>query len=138
MQEALRRAGVPCLRTARVSSLKECRELCNQWGGEIPLVIKLLSGAGSQGVHFCRNVQEVMQYFTAVMAEPDFLGARNAALLLQELAQGTEYIVNTVSRAGEHVVTDIWEYHRIPVGALGNAYEYARLVRELDSSHREM
>ena len=136
MQEALRRAGVPCLRSVCVESHEACRETCSQWQG--PLVVKPLSGAGSQGVHFCRNGGEAVQYFAEVMGEPDFFGARNTALLLQEWAQGTEYIVNTVSRAGTHVVTDIWEYHKIPVGPLGNAYEYARLVREAGPVHREM
>lgn len=93
------------------------------------MVVKPLRGSASLGVHFCRGIEDVLAHFEDITNTPDFFGTRIPAMALQEWALGTEYIVNTVSRAGKHALTDIWEYHKVSVGVHGNAYEYARLVR---------
>jgi biotin carboxylase len=41
-------------------------------------------------------------------------GAQGAAVLLQEFLRGKEYIVDTVSRDGEHKTTLVWVYDRRP------------------------
>ncbi len=34
-------------------------------------------------------------------------------VLIQEYIDGTEYVVNTVSCNGKHMVTDIWVYSKV-------------------------
>lgn len=70
MQQALHKADIPCLRTVSVSQADQCFELCRAWAE--PVVLKPLSGAGSQGVHFCRDPEEAVRRFRQIMAEVNF------------------------------------------------------------------
>ena len=51
MVEALQKAGVPAIRSAKLNSVDECLQLAAEWN-TWPVVIKPLSGAGTKGVHF--------------------------------------------------------------------------------------
>lgn len=137
MAAALKAAGVPALKSALCHSVNECLQYAkeiNSW----PLVVKPLAGAGSQGVHFCHDMAELAEKCREVFQENNFFGAKNAAILLQEFAVGTEYIVNTVSLHGRHTLTDMWRYRKISIGSEGNAYDYALLVTEPDEREQEL
>lgn len=128
---ALEEAGLDHVRSARVASVEECLRTAEEWGSW-PLVVKPLSSAGTQGVHFCHGMQSLAECAGSVLSGTDLFGSKVSALLLQEYASGVEYIVNTVSFEGIHSVTDVWRYRKIPVGDEGNAYDYALLEMELD------
>lgn len=137
MTQALKKAGVPTIRSERVKNLDECLQTIRAWN-QYPIVLKPLAGAGTQGVHFCSDENEVIEHFEEIKKALDFFGSQNQEVLVQEFARGAEFIVNTVSMKGRHTVTDLWEYSKIPIGSLGNAYNYAKLVRTFEPKHLEV
>lgn len=42
------------------------------------------------------------------------VGAQGGAVLCQEFLVGPEYVVDTVTSAGEHKVTAVWKYDKRP------------------------
>ncbi len=137
MTESLKKNGVPTIRSECVGSLDECLKTIRTWN-QYPIVLKPLAGAGTQGVHFCSDEKEVIEHFKEIKKALDFFGTQNQEVLVQEFAKGTEFIVNTVSLNGRHTVTDLWEYSKIPIGSLGNAYNYAKLVRTFEPKHLQI
>lgn len=74
------------------------------------LVIKPLRSAGTDGIYFCTSEAEVREAMGALVGKKDQFGILNADVLLQEYLAGNEYVVNTTSLDGHHVVTDMWQY----------------------------
>ena len=104
MQDRVGAAGLRSVRHARA----EC------WGDvlgfldwvEMPLVVlKPLRSAGSDSIFKCRDEAQARRAFEAIIHKPNALGGVNEAVVVQEFLQGTEYIVDTVSRDGQHKVT---------------------------------
>ncbi len=128
MQQKLLQAGIPSLRSLKCHCPEECLEAASKWN-TWPVVVKPLSGAGSLGVHFCKDLKNLSEVTEQLFKEQDLFGTSNNEILLQEFAHGTEYIVNTMSREGKHFITDVWHYDKVPIGNKGNAYNFAALVR---------
>lgn len=139
MQERLRERNLPHIRGKLITSVEEAdaflreEELDNA-------VVKPKNGAGSVGVHLCHGREEILDIVKMGLSGEDMFGNESDSLLLQELLVGTEYIVNTISRDGEHYISDIWRYDKIPIGngRDGNAYNYARLVTHPNAREYEL
>ena len=138
MAQALEEAGVEGIHTTKVKTIQECEAILDRWN-TYPVVLKPLAGAATQGVHFCPDKADALEKFQKIREGLDLFGAdANEGVLVQEFVRGTEYIVNTVSHNGRHVITDVWEYSKIPIGSMGNAYNYAKLVREPEERHLQL
>lgn len=138
MAQALEEAGVEGIHTTKVKTIQECEAILDRWN-TYPVVLKPLAGAATQGVHFCLDKADALEKFQKIREGLDLFGAdANEGVLVQEFVRGTEYIVNTVSHNGRHVITDVWEYSKIPIGSMGNAYNYAKLVREPEERHLQL
>ena len=138
MAQALEEAGVEGIHTTKVKTIQECEAILDR-RNTYPVVLKPLAGAATQGVHFCPDKADALEKFQKIREGLDLFGAdANEGVLVQEFVRGTEYIVNTVSHNGRHVITDVWEYSKIPIGSMGNAYNYAKLVREPEERHLQL
>lgn len=138
MAQALEEAGVEGIHTTKVKTIQECEAILDRWN-TYPVVLKPLAGAATQGVHFCLDKADALEKFQKIREGLDLFGAdANEGVLVQEFVRGTEYIVNTVSHNGRHVITDVWEYSKIPIGSMGNAYNCAKLVREPEERHLQL
>src|SRR5579872_576839 len=73
------------------------------------IVLKPLSSSSSDGVFYCKNSSEIMNAFSSIYGNKDMYNETNEEVLAQEFLDGDEYIVNTVSRDGFHVISDIWK-----------------------------
>lgn len=107
MIDAVARAG---LRTARQIALAS-PDGAVQWAerhGRWPVVVKPLNSAGSDGVSICHSEADIRNAFAKALNRRNFMGEYNAQLLLQSYLDGPQYIVNTVSHRGRHIVTDAW------------------------------
>lgn len=63
------------------------------------------------------------------------VGAQGGAVLCQEFLVGPEYVVDTVTSAGEHKVTAVWKYDKRPCnGARSVHYVGTPLTRPLPTS----
>ncbi|MFE7132320.1 ATP-grasp domain-containing protein [Streptomyces sp. NPDC057638] len=79
---------------------------------DFPVVVKPLSSAGTDRVRLCHSDEEIEAAARAVLSGPDVYGKPNTEVLIQSYLAGTEYIVDTVSRDGAHLVCGVWRYHK--------------------------
>ncbi|MFF5445551.1 ATP-grasp domain-containing protein [Streptomyces sp. NPDC012888] len=116
--ERLRGLGIHCARqfkSADPADLVRWRKE-DPGGADRPVVVKPVSSAGTDRVHVCRTDAEIEAAAAAVLAGPDVYGKPNTEVLVQSYLEGTEYIVDTVSRDGRHFVCGVWRYHKRLVG----------------------
>ena len=102
------------------------------------MVLKPLRSAATEGVCFCRSPEELRTACLGLLGTVSQFGERNARVLVQQCAVGREFAVNTVSRNGRHVLSDLWEYHKIPTPGGAPLYDRTMLVRVLGSEHQAL
>lgn len=131
MHERLALQGLAHIRHRRSSSLAKVLEWIygpeNQ--GRFPVVIKPIDSAATQGVSICETEEEVRNAFKDLMegsgtGSRTVFNSRISEVLVQEYLQGvdststeeaSEYVVNTMSSNGRHIVTDIIRYRKLRV-----------------------
>ncbi|UFQ19060.1 MULTISPECIES: ATP-grasp domain-containing protein [Streptomyces] len=94
----------------------ELRAWHEKVGGRI--VVKPLRSAAGDGVTFCDGPDQSAAAFAAIMGRENIFSLPNLGVVAQEYLVGAEYIVNTVSRAGRHHVTDCWGSGRLSVNGI--------------------
>lgn len=77
---------------------------------DFPIVVKPAGSAGSDGCAMCHNADDVHAAYQAVAGQVNLLGSTNTHILAQEFLSGPQYIVNTVSRGGRHLLADVYLY----------------------------
>ena len=116
-QDAVKARG---LRAARSASGKAWEDVKGFAETEVlPMIVKPVESAGSDGVKLCFSLAEVRDHFQLLMQSQRFVGAQDAGVLLQEYLQGTEYVVDHVSRDGMHKTTMVWVYQKGPANGAG-------------------
>ena len=73
-------------------------------GDDKKCVIKPNNSAGSDSVFLCENEDQAINAFNTIDGHVNGLGATNHGALCQEFLQGTEFVVDGVSRDGKYKV----------------------------------
>lgn len=92
------------------------------------VVVKPRDSAASDNVFICRNENEVRFAAERILSSTNVMRSQNQSVLMQEYLQGREYVVNTVSRGGEHWLTDVWAVTKRLTKAGRNIYDFDDLV----------
>jgi biotin carboxylase len=82
---------------------------------DYPLVLKPTASAGSDNMKLCHDFEEAKVYFKHILASVHVNGGQHTEILCQEFLQGKEYVIDTVSRDGEHKTMSLWVYDKRPV-----------------------
>jgi len=114
--ETLRAAGLRATRQLLVADAEELRAWHGEIGGRV--VVKPLRSAGNDGVTFCATPEDSVAAYRAILGSTNIFAQRNEGVVAQEYLVGTEYAVNTVSGAGRHRATDVWEYAKMTVNGV--------------------
>lgn len=85
------------------------------------------SAAGTDDVFLCCTREEAATAFTRINGKRNGLGLVNDGALVQEFLAGKEYVIDKVSRDGEHKLVAIWEYDKRPVNGANFVYFGMRL-----------
>ncbi|SCK09771.1 ATP-grasp domain-containing protein [Streptomyces sp. WMMB 322] len=107
MAGALADAGLSHARTVMVRSEGELRDALDGWDA-FPVVIKPLNSAGSDGCHISADADEALSAYRGAAGRLNLMGEVNQGVLVQEFLDGTQYIVNTVSMEGRHLLTEVY------------------------------
>jgi biotin carboxylase len=111
MAVALRTAGVPHLRQISSDSAVEVAAWLRREGLEnSPIVLKPQESGGTDDVFVAMPGDDWWAKFDRILGCVNKLNIRNDKGLVQELAVGTEYEVDTYSIDGEHGLTAVWRY----------------------------
>eukprot|EP00392_Amoebophrya_sp_AT5.2_P006006 g6016.t1 len=136
MQNRLSVCGLRSIRQIFSRSVEEVlawqkESLSSFNGGTIawPIIVKPAASGGSDGVYWCHSGEDVKNAFDKELEKVNVNGVRNEKLLAQEFLRGTEYVVNSVSFAGKHVVTGIFRYKKhLDEHAKSITYESTEIV----------
>jgi hypothetical protein len=126
MSEALRAAGLRTAEALKTASAGEAVDWAAERGGA-PVVVKPLDSAGTDGVSICQDAAAIEAAFAANLGRPNALHGANEQLLVQELLEGTQLFVNSVSWDGVHHVSEVWRDNKLRLGA-NFIYDYEELL----------
>lgn len=111
MQQRLREFGLASIRSVCAASMPEASAAVESLGG-FPVVLKPLNSGGADGVSLCLNQNELVAACNQTLNQLNFFGINNDKILVQELIQGQEYVVDTVSCEGVHYTVSICRYEK--------------------------
>ncbi|MCW2239654.1 ATP-grasp domain-containing protein [Azospirillum canadense] len=114
MAETLREKGIRAVKQARVGDLASLVGWTEEHG-DWPVVVKPINSAGSDGVSICHSTADVIRAYHAIAGMTNIMGKPNHDVLVQEFLKGDEYIINSVSCAGEVYFTDLWKSWKIAI-----------------------
>lgn len=111
MAVALRTAEVPHLRQISSDRADEVAAWLRREGLEnSPIVLKPQESGGTDDVFVAMPGDDWRAKFNRILGCVNKLNIRNDKVLVQELAVGTEYEVDTYSIDGEHGLVAVWRY----------------------------
>ncbi|MFZ2315107.1 MAG: ATP-grasp domain-containing protein [Gammaproteobacteria bacterium] len=112
MGERIKNCGLIGIKQLKAKNFNDITSWIKEEGVEFPLVVKPLKSGSGEGFRFCRNIREVELAFFELLGQKDLFNQVNEALLIQEYIQGDEYVINTVSCAGQHLVSEFGIYQK--------------------------
>lgn len=127
MVEALRAAGIPVMRQLRSASHRRIARWKDHFGLR-EIIIKPVRSAGTDRVARALDHDDIRRAVRAIVGSNNRLGLREVEVVAQERLVGPEIYVNTVSRAGAHVVTEIWLETKREAGDAPFAYDTFQLL----------
>jgi len=131
-QELVKEKGLRSVRQAGGKLLSDVDEFLKS--EEMPVVVKPVESAGSDGVKLCHSYQEAVDHFHVLMNAQQKVGSQGAAVLCQEFLKGKEYVVDHVSQDGVHKTVMVWVYDKRAVN--GAAFVYHGML-PVDSESAE-
>ena len=139
MGETIRSAGLRAVKQLRASTWIEIESWLSEWSPDpFKVIVKPIDSAGSDDVTLCLSWEEVRNAFGNIMGKVNGLGIVNKAVLVQEYLEGQEYVLDMVSRDGEHKVAAIWAYDRRPINGAGFVLFGQRLLTADEPHCREL
>jgi biotin carboxylase len=125
MNQAAHDAGLQTVAQCKASSIKNIFEWVKTNVLVWPIVLKPLSSQNGDHVFFCHTEKEIITAFDTITQTNNLFGQQNDTVLAQSFNDGREYIVNTVSYAGEHWISEIWRVYKHDQTTI---YDYAEVV----------
>ena len=137
MYEALGKAGIRRIESQKITCDDDIRDFWKKYDLEI-CVIKYAESAATVGLKICSNIQDAIDHYNNIKGLPTGTGRTDSDVLIQEYIGGTEYIVDSLSCNGKHMITDIWSYAKVRSDDGTLAYDYAKLIKDLEPGHSDM
>ncbi len=138
MADALARAGLRKIEGAIVTCEEDIRKFVTD-NDLKRFVLKFAAGSGTVGLKICDSVEAGVEHYSEMLEIAKNVSlSKDQPILIQEFIGGTEYIVNTASFNGRHILTDVWVYkkYELPDGSL--VYDTCELVKDLLPGHTEL
>jgi ATP-grasp domain len=118
MVERIKKQGLRGAQQILVESEDQLRAWHTKLGGMA--ILKPLRSSSNDGVTWCHSPEESVQAFRWLNGRENVNSEPGDGVVAQEYLVGAEYLVNTVSRDGQHHVCDIWKTHRISANGVSD------------------
>ncbi|WP_236796418.1 ATP-grasp domain-containing protein [Amycolatopsis sp. GM8] len=102
------------------------------------LVVKPATSVSTDGVTLVPAGEDWRPAVTALLGRTNATGVVNDEVVIQRRMFGTEYVVNTFSHNGRHVVTDVCRYTKIAVGDSFAVYQDVEFLPTRDPAHADL
>lgn len=132
MQASLKKYGIRYIKGELCDTVEQAVEFFDS-NKLKACVVKPTHGAGSVGVRMCESREQLIENFNMLKNSANMFGEFGVKILVQEMIQGTEFIVNTVSYNGVHRLASIWRYKKEVVKGGGKAYDYCESINTLET-----
>ena len=117
MARAVAAAGVPHLRQLFSADAGEITDWLAMTGLDAePIVIKPANSGGTDDVHVVPAGGDWRSLLDRMVSQVNHLGLVNGGILVQEFAEGTEFLVDSYSVDGRHGLVDICRYTKVRKG----------------------
>ncbi len=137
MYEALGKAGIRRIESEFVKSEDDIKDFWKKYELDT-CVLKFAESAATVGLKICNSLDDALDHYRYMKTITTDFGEKDAPILIQEYIGGTEYIVDTLSCDGRHMLTDVWVYSKVRSDDGTLAYDYAKLIKELEPGHSDM
>mmetsp|Transcript_8819 Transcript_8819/g.19233 ORF Transcript_8819/g.19233 Transcript_8819/m.19233 type:complete len:434 (-) Transcript_8819:508-1809(-) len=134
MGETVRKAGLRAVKQVLASEWAVVEAFLSEWPSPFKAIVKPMDSAGSDGVTLCLSKEDVEVAFHLLIGKINGLGMVNSSILVQEYLEGQEYVIDMVSRDGEHKVAGIWLYDRRAANGAGFVL-FGQKMLEADAEH---
>lgn len=135
MALALQAAGMSCLRQVCTDRHADVEAWISENGlGGRRLVVKPPKSGGTEDVYVVEAGGDWRVHFDHILGRTNVLGLCNDAVLVQEFAAGTEYIVDTYSVDGRHGLVDVCRYAKASRGERIGIYDRVDFVAPEDTA----
>ncbi|WP_263144164.1 ATP-grasp domain-containing protein [Pseudomonas sp. RIT-PI-AD] len=126
MAERVAAAGLPVAGQLRTESAAEALAwFAARQGARV--VVKPLDSAGSDNVFICQDAAQVKAAVERILGATNLMMRANSAVLLQDYLEGDEYVINSVSHAGRHWISDVWKCRKTLSADGRKIYDYEDL-----------
>ena len=117
MAKAVAVAGVPHLRQLCSADADEIRKWLADTGlADSDLVVKPPNSGGTDDVHLVPAGGDWESLLDRMVTQVNHLGLVNGAILIQEFAEGHEYLIDSYSVDGKHGLVDVCRYTKLRSG----------------------
>jgi len=121
--ETVRAAGVRAAKQILATEWEHVEQFILDWNPTpFKVIVKPNQSAGSDDVFLCANMQETKAAFDCINGAINSCGETNEGVLVMEYLEGREYVVDSVSRDGDHKVVAIWKYDKRKANGQFNVY----------------
>jgi ATP-grasp domain len=129
MGQAVHAAGIPDLRQFASSDPGEIDAWLRETGllGK-RLVVKPVKSAGTDNVHIVPEGTDWRPFFDQIYGQVNKVGLVNEGVLVEEFAEGTEYMIDTYSADGRHGLVDVCRYTKVRRGDRIGIYDLIDFV----------
>jgi ATP-grasp domain len=129
MAHAVEEAGIPHLRQTCSDDPEEIDLWLKDTGlVDARVVVKPPKSAATDDVHVVDHGRDWRPLFDQIRGKVNAFGLRNDAVLVQEYAEGTEFVVDSYSVDGRHGLSDVCRYTKIQRGDRIGIYDLVDLV----------
>ena len=138
MHEAVRKYGIRSIRGKIIHNVEEAAEFYDELGVK-RVVVKLNMGDASVGVRICSSkAQTVQAVKDAFQTGIDHYDRPLKVMLIQEMIEGTEYIVNVAVCNGRIRLTSVYRYKKQEYPDGRKIYRYTESINELGVEQIEL
>ncbi|GAA4238667.1 ATP-grasp domain-containing protein [Actinomadura meridiana] len=138
MAKAISSAGLAMTPTICVRSVQEATAplTTTEFAGH-DLVIKPATSVSTDGVTLVPAGEDWRPAVTALIGRTNATGVTNKEVVIQRRLFGTEYVVNTFSHDGHHVVTDVCRYTKTTTNDSFAVYQDVEFLPADDPMHTD-
>lgn len=135
MAQAAKAAGLPHLRQICSEDPDEIDRWLRETGLDTGrVVVKPPKSAATDNVHVVDTGKDWRPLFDQIYGHINEFGLRNEAVLVQEYAEGTEFLIDSYSVDGRHGLVDVCRYTKVQKGDRIGIYD---LVDFIEPDHPE-
>ena len=124
MAQVVARAGIPHLRQICSADPDEIAKWISDSGlAGSRLVVKPPKSSGTDNVHIVPPGTDWRPFFEQIYGEVNLIGIRNDAVLVEEFAEGPEFLIDSYTVEGKHGLVDVCRYNRVQRGDSIGVYD---------------